>query len=138
MYIDALPSANARDAGPGTGYLDARTLQPEAAPLADPAAEMRRRQQRSGQWHGGQMAGRRWPVACVSLQITQRCNDCTLCYLSESTPRISFPALLRAWSPYANRYAAKPAPLDFGVRFTPYDWTVAYPAQPLSLTPRAP
>jgi 7,8-dihydro-6-hydroxymethylpterin dimethyltransferase len=31
------------------------------------------------------MAGRRWPVACVSLEITQRCNlDCTLCYLSDS------------------------------------------------------
>jgi hypothetical protein len=28
--------------------------------------------------------GRRWPVGCVALEITQRCNlDCTLCYLSE-------------------------------------------------------
>ena len=26
---------------------------------------------------------------------------------------------------YANRYAPQPAPLDFSVRFTPYDWTVA-------------
>lgn len=26
---------------------------------------------------------------------------------------------------YANRYAPQPAPLDFAVRFTPYDWTVA-------------
>ncbi len=26
---------------------------------------------------------------------------------------------------YANRYAAQPAPADFIVRFTPYDWTVA-------------
>ena len=26
---------------------------------------------------------------------------------------------------YANRYAPQPAPLDFNVRFTPYDWTVA-------------
>ena len=31
-----------------------------------------------------QMAGRHFPVACVSLEITQRCNlDCTLCYLSD-------------------------------------------------------
>jgi Protein of unknown function, DUF547 len=26
---------------------------------------------------------------------------------------------------YANRYVAQPAPLDYTVRFTPYDWTVA-------------
>jgi hypothetical protein len=58
---------------------------PRAAPVADALAEMRARLQRSGQWHARQIAGRRWPVACVSLEITQRCNlDCTLCYLSES------------------------------------------------------
>ena len=35
------------------------------------------------------MAGRRWPIACVSLEITQRCNlDCTLCYLSESSEQV--------------------------------------------------
>lgn len=27
---------------------------------------------------------------------------------------------------YANRYATSPAPLDYRVRFTPYDWTVTY------------
>jgi MoaA/NifB/PqqE/SkfB family radical SAM enzyme len=28
--------------------------------------------------------GRRWPIGCVALEITQRCNlDCTACYLSE-------------------------------------------------------
>ncbi len=37
-----------------------------------------------GQWGPNQIAGRRWPMGCVSLEITQRCNlDCTLCYLSE-------------------------------------------------------
>ncbi|MDQ6923473.1 MAG: radical SAM protein [Pseudomonadota bacterium] len=31
-----------------------------------------------------QQMGRRWPIGCVALEITQRCNlDCTLCYLSE-------------------------------------------------------
>ncbi len=45
--------------------------------------------QRTGQWHPHQMAGRRWPVACVSIEITQRCNlDCTLCYLSESAEAV--------------------------------------------------
>ncbi len=31
---------------------------------------------------------------------------------------------------YANRYAPRPAPLDFAVRFTPYDWTVANSRRP--------
>ncbi|KAB7615307.1 radical SAM protein [Amylibacter sp. SFDW26] len=31
-----------------------------------------------------QIAGRTFPIACVALEITQRCNlDCTLCYLSD-------------------------------------------------------
>jgi len=38
----------------------------------------------TGQWGPGQAMGRRWPVGCVALEITQRCNlDCSLCYLSE-------------------------------------------------------
>ncbi len=56
-----------------------------AAPSADPTGALRQRMQHTGQWAPNQMAGRRWPVACVSLEITQRCNlDCTLCYLSDS------------------------------------------------------
>ncbi|MGH8760137.1 MAG: radical SAM protein, partial [Burkholderiales bacterium] len=36
-----------------------------------------------------QIAGRRWPIGCVSLEITQRCNlDCTLCYLSEHSEAV--------------------------------------------------
>ncbi len=31
---------------------------------------------------------------------------------------------------YANRYAAQPAPADFEVRFTPYDWTIANSRRP--------
>lgn len=48
-----------------------------------------RRQLREGleaadQFDEFQVAGRLFPVACVALEITQRCNlDCTLCYLSE-------------------------------------------------------
>ena len=60
-------------------------LKPLLAPLVDSLGDMQWRQSKTGQWNGGQMAGRRWPVACVSLEITQRCNlDCTLCYLSDS------------------------------------------------------
>ena len=60
-------------------------------PFRDPPAtrrlqldRMRDRLQASGQWHDGQVGGRRWPIGCVSLEVTQRCNlDCTLCYLSD-------------------------------------------------------
>ena len=56
---------------------------------SDPVARMRERLAEAGQWQPGQMAGRRWAVACVSLEVTQRCNlDCTLCYLSESAESV--------------------------------------------------
>ena len=47
-------------------------LRPSNTPAPDPMADMRQRMQRRAQWHPNQMAGRRWPVACVSLEITQR------------------------------------------------------------------
>ncbi len=62
---------------------------PLAVPAPDARAAMRERMQANGQWQDHQTAGRRWPVACVSLEITQRCNlDCTLCYLSESSEAV--------------------------------------------------
>jgi len=67
-------------------------LQPDAAPPASAAARLARMQHRleaTGQWHPGQVAGRRYPIGCVSLEITQRCNlDCTLCYLSEDAESV--------------------------------------------------
>ena len=49
----------------------------------------RRRMEATGQWRKGQPMGRRFAVACVALEITQRCNlDCTLCYLSESSEAV--------------------------------------------------
>jgi tetraether lipid synthase len=41
--------------------------------------------------HSGphQQLGNRWPIGCVALEITQRCNlDCTLCYLSDSSEAV--------------------------------------------------
>ena len=36
-----------------------------------------------------QQMGSRWPIGCVALEITQRCNlDCTLCYLSEHSEAV--------------------------------------------------
>lgn len=50
--------------------------------------------QDTGQWSPRQHMGRRWPIGCVALEVTQRCNlDCALCYLSESSQAIADPPL---------------------------------------------
>ena len=72
-----------------TSSIDTARTAVRSTPSADPLGDMRSRLQRTKQWQPHQMAGRRWPVACVSLEITQRCNlDCTLCYLSESAEAV--------------------------------------------------
>jgi tetraether lipid synthase len=51
--------------------------------------EARRRVIATGQWTAGQIMGCRWPIGCVALEITQRCNlDCTACYLSEHSEAV--------------------------------------------------
>ena len=70
-------------------------------------ARARLRMQDNGQWSPRQHMGRRWPIGCVALEVTQRCNlDCTLCYLSESSQALADPPLeeifrrvdsIRAW-----------------------------------------
>ncbi|MEL6768104.1 MAG: radical SAM protein, partial [Pseudomonadota bacterium] len=61
-------------------------------------APLHRRLVRHGQDGPGQLAGRLFPIACIALEVTQRCNlDCTLCYLSdlaEATPDIPLETLL--------------------------------------------
>ncbi|MFM9879422.1 MAG: radical SAM protein [Burkholderiaceae bacterium] len=65
------------------------TLQALRSPAANPMQAARERMHASGQWSPRQLAGRRWNIACVSLEITQRCNlDCTLCYLSDSAEAV--------------------------------------------------
>lgn len=70
---------------------EVRAWQPET-PSGGRGAAMeraRRRMIETGQWHGAQSMGQRWPIGCVALEVTQRCNlDCTLCYLSESAEAI--------------------------------------------------
>ncbi len=47
------------------------------------------RMKKINQWGKAQLAGRRWGIGCVSLEITQRCNlDCTLCYLSDASEAV--------------------------------------------------
>ncbi len=64
--------------------------QPDRPDAAESAlARARRRMEATGQWRKGQPMGRRFAVACVALEITQRCNlDCTLCYLSETSEAV--------------------------------------------------
>jgi molybdenum cofactor biosynthesis enzyme MoaA len=66
-----------------------------AQPTARPSdhnhalSEARRRIIATDQWAGSQLMGRRWPIGCVALEITQRCNlDCTACYLSEHSEAV--------------------------------------------------
>ncbi len=69
---------------------EVRGLEPprEPAPGAR-GAPLRSRLRRAGLWLPNQIAGRRWPVGCVSLEVTQRCNlDCTVCYLSEHSEAV--------------------------------------------------
>ncbi|MFN7573107.1 MAG: radical SAM protein [Betaproteobacteria bacterium] len=66
----------------------------EAARQQQRLAAIRARLQRTGQWHAGQVAGRRYPIGCVSLEITQRCNlDCTACYLADDAESMRDPPL---------------------------------------------
>lgn len=52
-------------------------------------ARARERMAAAGQWTANQFIGRRWPIGCVALEITQRCNlDCTACYLSEHSEAV--------------------------------------------------
>jgi molybdenum cofactor biosynthesis enzyme MoaA len=54
-----------------------------------PTETVRARLREAGQWGPSQALGRRWPVGCVALEITQRCNlDCSVCYLSENAEAV--------------------------------------------------
>jgi molybdenum cofactor biosynthesis enzyme MoaA len=70
---------------------EVRAARPATRPGDHGAALLaaRRRMPLAGQWSASQFMGRRWPIGCVALEITQRCNlDCTACYLSENSERV--------------------------------------------------
>ncbi len=63
---------------------------PPPGPRRDALVDARRRVIGAGQWTASQLMGRRWPIGCVALEITQRCNlDCTACYLSEHSEAVT-------------------------------------------------
>ncbi len=45
-------------------------------------------------------------------------------------PEDFVPSAATSLTAYANRYAPQPSPLDYEVRFTPYDWTIANSRRP--------
>lgn len=60
----------------------------------DQRAPLREGLRSCGQFGPTQTAGRFYPIACVALEVTQRCNlDCTLCYLSDSAEMTYDPPL---------------------------------------------
>ena len=66
-----------------------RMAQPKAKPALDRLGFARTQMHATGQWDANQFMGRRWPMGCVALEITQRCNlDCTACYLSETAEAV--------------------------------------------------
>jgi hypothetical protein len=63
--------------------------EPWADRSGDALARARRQMVDTEQWDGGQCMRRRWPIGCVALEVTQRCNlDCTFCYLSEAAEAV--------------------------------------------------
>lgn len=66
-----------------------RGAQPTVIPARDALGSARARMRATDQWDSSQFMGRRWPIGCVALEITQRCNlDCTACYLSENAEAV--------------------------------------------------
>lgn len=69
--------------------IDAWAPAPPPAEGADPRAPLREALAAQGLDGPTQLAGRAFAMACVALEITQRCNlDCTLCYLSETAEAV--------------------------------------------------
>ena len=62
---------------------------PPRPPGTDPRERAREAMAAAGLWGDNQQMGSRWPVGCVALEITQRCNlDCTICYLSDHSEAV--------------------------------------------------
>lgn len=83
-----------REAQAEPDYMTPETIaaaQPALHPGGRGAALLvaRQRMIATEQWSAMQYMGRRWPIGCVALEITQRCNlDCRACYLSENSEAV--------------------------------------------------
>jgi len=64
--------------------LDFKPAGPSPKNPDDAFAPLREALKQNGQMLPGQLGGKNFAIACIALEITQRCNlDCTLCYLSD-------------------------------------------------------
>ena len=69
--------------------IDAFTPEPPSNTPDERMERARQAMQETDSWLPGQRMGSQWPIACVALEITQRCNlDCTCCYLSEHSEAV--------------------------------------------------
>lgn len=78
---------------------------------ADRKAPLHQALVRHGQDGALQVAGHHFPIGCVALEITQRCNlDCTACYLSdlsEAVKDLPLPEILRRIDEIAHHYGPR-------------------------------
>ena len=72
----------------------------------------------------------------INFRVDAASRTVWLSEILDFYPEDFVPAIAPGLLPYANRYAPAPAPADYQVRFTPYDWTVADSRRPRA--PRAP
>ncbi len=69
--------------------IKANTPDPPPLPGDMPIERARKAIAEAGYWSDNQQMGNRWPIGCVALEVTQRCNlNCTLCYLSEHSEAV--------------------------------------------------
>jgi hypothetical protein len=92
-FTDSAAPMDSRSQQPGSHMTprEVHLAQPAPQPRAwhDAFNEARRRVMDAGQWMPNQLLGRRWPIGCVALEVTQRCNlDCSACYLSEHSEAV--------------------------------------------------
>lgn len=89
--VDQIVPPSGSDAGPYLTEREIQSLEPERLPTdgVSAVANAARIMAEAGCWADNQQMGMRWPIGCVALEITQRCNlDCTLCYLSEHSEAV--------------------------------------------------
>lgn len=81
-----------------SGELGAETGLSECEVEEIEAALQHTRERMGRHYNELQVLGRRDPIGCVALEITQRCNlDCTLCYLSDSSEDVKDIPLEEIW-----------------------------------------
>jgi 7,8-dihydro-6-hydroxymethylpterin dimethyltransferase len=89
LVSELAPSADLASEFMTPSAIKAWQPEPQSGAHGVALAKARHRMIETGQWNPAQLMGRRWPIGCVALEITQRCNlDCSACYLSEHSEAV--------------------------------------------------